>query len=84
MIWSICETSNSRHCIFQGEITLVVEGASQADVPTEDELLQVLKGMKNQGYTSSFAAKQAAQQLKMGRNTVYKVAVSLWKDGGDD
>ena len=68
----------------QGEITLVVEGASQIDAPTEDELQQVLKGMKKQGYTPSFAAKQAAQQLKMGRNSVYKVAVSLWKDDGND
>jgi len=68
----------------KGEITLVVEGAQESASPTEDELLQVLRGMKDQGYTASFASKQAAQQLKMGRNRVYKAALLLWRDGEED
>lgn len=70
--------------VLQGEITLVVEGAQESASPTEDELLQVLRGMKDQGYTASFASKQAAQQLKMGRNRVYKAALLLWRDGEED
>ena len=65
----------------QGEITLLVQGASAPEQLTEQEvegqLQEVLRQLLSSGCSLSDAAKQASLQLNVRKSKAYHLALSI-------
>lgn len=63
----------------QGEITIVVEGASGAGgpPPSEEQIEAQLRDLISDGVPASHAAKLAAKSLGLPRSAVYEAAVRI-------
>jgi len=71
--------TNFDEITLKGEFVLVLEGAQEKEY-TDDELIVLITERFHQNKSVSRTARELAQELKISRNRVYKLALQIKKD----
>ncbi len=58
----------------RGEITLVIEGNTESDVPDQETLVEAIEQLKADGFTGKRLAVELSQRFGLPRNEAYKLA----------
>lgn len=65
----------------KGEIVVIVEGQKQEVITdvnyTNEQIIQLIKGYINNGYSKKDAIKEVAKECKINKNEVYKLSIEL-------